>query len=224
LADADRAVLLCTAGWQHEIEDPDGQRLATEVPRLLWTYLAQVSPAVRLIHVGPAPLSLEAAGKRYLWMPSMTPDNFERLLGSVDLLLSANISATTIGRALTSGVPVLVVQNSCLAQTAAEAEAAIGGCVSPSVRTWLERAAPLYRFSLWPQGCWQFLRPLLRDNPYCTALDVVELTDEPRFMETCRRLLFDAQGRDEALARQTEYVELIKRLPSAAQLIDSLLQ
>jgi hypothetical protein len=56
------------------------------------------------------------------------------------------------------------------------------------------------------------------------ALDVVELTDEARFVETCHRLLFDAQARDGALSRQTEYVECVKRLPTAAQLIDSILQ
>jgi Family of unknown function (DUF6365) len=223
LTDANRAVLFCTAGWQHGLQDSDFHRLATAVPQLLWTYLAQVDPRVRLVHIGPVPLPLEAAGDRYLWMPAVTPNNFDRLLGSVDLFLSANISATTVGRAITSGVPVVVVENSCRAETVADAEAVLGGALSPALRAWFESAAPLYPFSLWPLGYWQFLRPLLRDNPYCSAIDVLELMDEAGFVETCRQLLFNAQAREAAVARQARYVAQVRQLPTAAQLIDTYL-
>jgi hypothetical protein len=103
------------------------------VPQLLYSYLTQVDSSVKLIHVGPAALQLAAADGRYLWMPSLSPDNFDRLLGSVDLFLSANISATTIGRAIASGVPVLVVENSCTATTTAEVRVALGKRLAPEM-------------------------------------------------------------------------------------------
>ena len=126
-------MLMCTAGWQHNIINPDGRRLMELVPQLLYSYLTQVDSSVKLIHVGPAALQLAAADGRYLWMPSLSPDNFDRLLGSVDLFLSANISATTIGRAIASGVPVLVVENSCTATTTAEVRVALGKRLAPEM-------------------------------------------------------------------------------------------
>jgi hypothetical protein len=224
LTDSERAVLFCTADWQHNIKDPDGARLADALPKLLWSYLSSIDVAVRLIHVGPAPLPLSCAGERYLWMPSVTSDTFDRLLGSADLLLSANISATTIGRAIASGVPVVVIQNSCNAKTAADAESAVGSQISETLRAWLEVAAPLYPFSLWPLGHWRFLKPLLGQNPYCKAVDVIELLDENGFVETCRRLLFDSAVREDASAREIAYAAQVRQLPTAAQLIDGYLQ
>jgi hypothetical protein len=224
LQNSDRAVLFCTAGWQHNIKDPDGERLSKAVPRLLWNYLGTIDQAIRLIHVGPSELSLSETGDRYLWMPSVSPRDFDRLLGSVDLFLSANISATTIGRAIVSGVPTVVVRNSHYAKTPAEAESAAGGEISSDLTEWLRTTVPLYPFSLWPLGHWHFLKPLLDANPYSDSLNVVELLDEVAFVETCRRLLFEGTAREEATARQTEYVAQVRKLPGAVQMIDACLQ
>jgi Family of unknown function (DUF6365) len=176
------------------------------------------------VHVGPEPLKLRDADSRYIWMPSLSPENFDRLLGSVDLFLSANISATTIGRAIAAGVPVLVVQNSCRADTVEGAEEWIGRAVSEHLKAWLHRSVPLYPFSLWPLGYWQFLKPLLQDNPYREALEVVELTDEAQCIEQCRLLLFDAAARDRTLGRHAAYASKARSLPTAAEVIYSYLQ
>jgi hypothetical protein len=223
LSQEEVAVLFCTADWQHGIKNPDGQRMADATPPLLWDYLAQVHQSVKMIHIGPVPLPFDDPDRRYCWLPPMSPADFDLLLASVDLLLSANISATTIGRAMVLEVPVLVVQNSCTAQGAAEAKAT-RRCLSPSVRTWLAKADPIYRFSLWPLGYWQFLQPLLKGNPYRDALSVVELIDETDFVSTCRSLLFDSHERAASIERQTTYGEQVRRLPTAAHLIESYLR
>lgn len=220
LADAHRAVLLCTAGWQHETPGADGQTIGRAVPELLWTYLATLDPSVRLVHVGPVALPLADAGERYLWMPSMQPEHFIRLLNSVDLVLSVNLSATTIGAALAAGVPVLVVRNSRAIQTAD----AMNGDFTPRVRTWLSGALPLYPFAVWPLGFSRFLAPLLERNPYMSAVETVDLLDDDRFAEAGRALLFDAGRRQDALARQADYVSAVRALPSAADRIASYLQ
>jgi hypothetical protein len=223
LAEGDSAVLFCTAGWQHGMKNPDGRRHARAVAELLWSYLAEVGPSVRLVHVGPAALPLESAGDRYLWVPSLTPLHFDHLLGGVDLFLSANISATTIGRAIAMGVPVVVVQNSYRADTAEEVERSMGANLSSRLKRWLKKALPLYPFSMWPLGYREFLKPLLQGNPYVDAMDVQELLDESGFIEACRLRLFDKTGRGEAIARQDAYATHVRKLPSAAQLIDTYL-
>ena len=223
LTEADRAVLFCTAGWQHSLGNPAGSRLASATPELLWRYLQAVDPSVRLIHVGPERLALPSAEDRYLWMPSVPPEDFGRLLGSVDLFLSANISATTVGRAVASGVPTLVVHNSVRADTLEQVEAAVSGGLSPMVEQWLKGALPIYPFRLWPLGYWRFLEPIMRDNPYCAAIETVELLDAAQFHSACSQLLFDRPAIAAARGRQDAYVQTIRRLPSAAQLINNFL-
>jgi hypothetical protein len=156
-------------------------------------------------------------------MPQVSPDDFDRLLSSIDLFLSANITATTLGRAVAAGVPIMVVQNSCGGQTAVEVEAMAGSTLSASLRSWLEKVAPLYPFSVWPLGYAQFLKPLLRDNPFHEALNIFELLDEQGLVEACWQLLFDTAVRAKAIARQRGYEAQVHRLPTATQLIEGYL-
>jgi hypothetical protein len=76
---------------------------------------------------------------------------------------------------------------------------------------------------VWPLGYAQFLKPLLHENPYCEAIDVVELLDEARFLRTCRNLLFDKTSRAYAKDRQAAYATQVKQLPPAADLINAYL-
>jgi hypothetical protein len=220
IAEGDRTVLFCTAGWQHDMKHPARRRLADALPGLLANYLSRAVPGAYFIHVGPTPLNLARHWERYRWIPPVSPDEFAQVLGSVDLFLSANISATTVGRAVAGDVPVLVVQNSCRAETIDEAEAVTGKRLSPWLREWVESVLPLYPFVVWPLGYAEFLKPLLCDNPFCRALNVVELLDEQRYVETLRQLLFDAEARRAAIERQMEYSAEVRKIPTAAEVID----
>ena len=71
VGDTDKLVLLCTSRWQHgPYSNPDGERLALSIPRLVSTYLATLGRGVHLVHVGPFrynDLCLDA--DHYHWMP-----------------------------------------------------------------------------------------------------------------------------------------------------------
>jgi len=216
-------VLFCTADWQHQVQNARGRRLQHAVPEILWRYLRQIDEQIRLLHVGPAPLSLSVTDDRYLWRPSLPPETFTDVLGTVDFVLSANISATTNARAVAAGVPVIVVQNSYSGDTLEEIEATAPAPISPAVRELIAGALPWYSFSLWPLGYRQYLAPLLRDNPYCSVVEVVEILDEPRFVSTGRQLIFDTSARDGAKDRMSKYVARVGELPTAGQLINQYL-
>jgi len=218
LTESDHAVLVCTANWQHDNAGRNGLIAASSVPTLLWEYLKQVGPSVKLIHVGPARLPIVECD-RYLWMPSMTPANFTRLLGSVDLYLTFNLAATTTAAALVLGLPVLAVQNSLYADDTLAVRAAFGG-LSELLQSWLRATGPLHPFSVWPLGFRKFLSPLLQKTSYSSALSMAELLDEDAVTTTMRLLLLDAPARDAAVERQLSYVASVHRLPTAADLID----
>jgi hypothetical protein len=223
LTPSERAVMFCTAQWQYAANnDEEARILAENVPELLAFYVSKLGDDVHLVHVGPAAYPLSGLlGERYHWLPALSPDQFDMVLGSMDLLLSANISATTNAKAVASSIPVVVVENSCLAATVEEAEAALPGPPSPFLRQWIGRSLPLYPFRLWPLGFYDFLQPVLQDNSYCSAMEVVELLDEDRVVATCNALLDSGVAREDLLQRQAAYAAETGRLLTPVEIIES---
>lgn len=221
LKDSSKLVLFCTSNFQHvRYSSAAGVRLAASVPLLLADYLARLGEDVHLVHVGPQAYDVkERLNGRYHWLPSVPPGRFAALLAGVDLFLSANISSTTIATAMVCRLPTLVVQNSISADSREQAEAAMLQPASPRLSQWLDKSLPLFPFALWPLGYHRFLAPLLRENPYATALEIVELLDERRVEAALSALLFDACAREEHLHHQSAYVSQISSLPTAAQIV-----
>ncbi len=231
-------VLFCSAEWQHpgappvkvRKNSPRGReyqkqwamsrRLSEMLPVLLAEYLMRVGPEVHLVHVGPRAFDLRGRLEgRYHWQAPLSPGEFDRLLSGADLLVSANISATTITKAMVYEVPVLVLQNSVSGQTRSEAEAGMAAPPSPWMSAWLDEAVPFYPFALWPLGYHRFLAPLLSQNPYVKALEIVEMLDEAGVESALHGLLFDPVRRAEQAHRQAAYLMQVRSLPTGAQLI-----
>ncbi|MCY1014427.1 DUF6365 family protein [Pyxidicoccus sp. MSG2] len=221
IGDSERLVLLCTATWQHmRYRSRHGNRMAAALPLLLAEYVSRLGPSVHLVHVGPAAFPLqERLGERYHWLPPLQSLHFEELLGSSDLLVSANISAGTNLKAIASGVPTVVVHNSHEVEELFELESRLPQPPSDALRRWLVDTLPLYRFRLWPLGWFDFLAPVLKDNPFMRAVETVELTDERAFVETCQQLLHDDTSRRSMLERQAAYVAGVRRLPRASEVV-----
>ncbi|HWG50065.1 MAG TPA: DUF6365 family protein [Candidatus Acidoferrales bacterium] len=223
-----KAVLFCTAEWQHPGYQSNldaARKCADALPLLLAAYLSRLGEKVHLVHVGPKELDFKGAlDGRYHWLPPLRPQEFDTLVASMDLFLTANISATTIAKAMVSGVPVFVLQNSVKASTREEAETALSKPLSESLQQWLEAALPLFPFALWPLGYYKLVKPLLEKNPYVAAIDVAEMMDEARVETKLRALLFDAAAREEQLHRQAEYIARIKQLPSGPEVVHSVIE
>jgi hypothetical protein len=248
-----KAVLFCTAQWQHiadwrfpclspavgqqiatnqeqAISKEEwikfasqwnaAQRLASALPVLLAEYLSQTGKAVHLIHVGPRPYVLgPGLNERYRWLAPLPPCDFNALLAAVDLVVSANISATTIAKCMVLRVPTLVLQNSISASTRQAAEESLKTPLSPWMVRWLEGALPLLPFALWPLGYHRFLEAILADNPYRGALDVAEILDESQVKALLEGLLFNGSRHDDQMQRQASYLSHVRSLPTGAQLV-----
>ena len=198
--EGDRVVFFTSARWQeppsqtHEL----GRRLALALPPFVAGIFARLGERVHVVHVGPSRMPFDdALDDRYTWLPQRTPARFEKALASADLLLSFNFSATTIATAIAANIPVVLGVNT--------------------------RAGDFARFRVWPLGLSKFLEPLAKNNPYTSAMEVLEISDEDAFVATTRKLLFDDDARAELRARQSRYREEVAKLPSAADLFESYL-
>jgi hypothetical protein len=216
-----KIVLMCSAEWQHAHYESDAaNRLAVSLPRLMADYLSRIGQEVHLVHIGPRAFDLnDAMAGRYHWMPPLAPEHFDKIVAIADLLFSANISATTIAKAMAYEVPVLVVHNSVSAGSREEAESVLACPPSPYLQRWLNESTPLFPFLLWPLGYRRFVAPLLQNNPYMNGVEFLELLDEQRIEAALRSLLFDRTARQEQAQRQGAYLATVKSLPTGVQAI-----
>jgi hypothetical protein len=221
LDDDARLIVTTTASWQTAKAQPDGQgrAAAAALPPLLLDALATLDPRVRVVHVGPEAFGPSALADRYRWLAPQPAARFLEILAAGDLLLSLNLSATTIGAAVASQLPV-VVGTSSLRGTPEEVAAALPSPPSPALLEWLRLQSPRTPFRVWPLGLHDFLGPIFADNPYTSTFDVVELFHLPGVRDACARLLFDPAAADSQRARQAAYAERVRTLPSPVEAFD----
>jgi hypothetical protein len=213
-------ILLCTSWWQHEMMRV---RETVDVPSLLAGYLQQLQGDWQLVHVGPQDLSFaQSLPGRYRRLPSMPPRQFEALVGAVDLVLTLNGSATTNTTAIASGTPVLWLAQHLTARSAEQLCAQLGGDLSAGVRAWVDRHAPLPRFSMWPMCMVEALAPLLDDTPYGRLLNPTQILDEEAVLAQLRVLLYDGERRDQEGQRGVSYIAQVAKLPGPFELVTRL--
>jgi hypothetical protein len=225
-SEGDRIVLFTSARWQHPDSQAHdtGRRIAALFPRLIAELLSRLGPRVHVVHVGPTRFPFDhALGDRYTWLPQRSPPRFAKTLAAADMLLSFNFSATTIASAIAASVPVVLGVNSHAGKSADEIAAKLSETPSPALRAWLDEAAPLPAFRVWPLGLFQFLGPLARNNPYTTAVETVEVLEETAFVRAMERLLFDESARAALRQAQATYRAEVEALPKAADLVETYL-
>jgi len=220
----DRLVMFCTAHWQQATyEDEHGARIAEYFAMLLARYLESLAPQIHLVHVGPSPLKTFGRLKEnYHWLAPLG-HKFDDVLTAADLFLSGNLSATTVLHAISRRVPVLVLQNSFSATSADEVYTWIERSDCLFDTEWISKALPLYPFRLWPLGFYNFLSPILVNNPYLSAIKVVEWLNGRHVVDSINDLVYCAATREDALQNQLVYESTVKSLPSPAQALDDLL-
>jgi len=174
--------------------------------------------------VGRKPYESAAVlGWKYRHIQPVPQEIFARLLCAADLLLTGNAAATTLGSALAAGLPVLLGVNSVRGDSVEAVTNAAHFPLLPRVKDWVARTLPLRRFRAYPLSLYDFLTPVLRDNPCHQALTSVELLDAEAFTTACQSLLMDAEHRADRIAKMALLCERIRKLPSARERYLSLL-
>ena len=213
LGPSDRLVMLVMSSWQLPDVGAAGRRqAASRVPELLAHYLRQLPDDARFLLTGAAPeWSRLLPMARTLQLPPCSPSRFGELLRAADLMLSLNLSAFTMVRAVLSGTPVMLVTNQFSVTEpgqAGDVADQLGG-MSDFARRWLAESVPLHPFRIWPMGFHGFLDSLLAGNPYLSAFTVAELLDEPAVLGGLRGLLYDQEERDRSRVRRADYLSEI---------------
>ncbi|MFY1632989.1 DUF6365 family protein [Solwaraspora sp. WMMB335] len=210
-------VFLTNSRWEHVnvVRSPEMAQLILTMPRIIHSHLAALRRPLRVVHVGPARWDFPVADQiDYHYRSRLTPAEFHGLLAGADLYLTGNVVSVTLTQAVLAGVPSLVLQNYKTLDLAALT-------ASGSAPSWLVAAAPElsvgYPFRIFPWGWYEFLGPVLSDNPYVDCFLTAGIFQRRRVLQAMTELLDDSTVRAGLGERQADLLDRLDRLPPAAE-------
>jgi hypothetical protein len=231
LSSDEKLVVLSMGSWVLQAANDLRIPYRETVVRLLAGELVDLRIPVRLAFVcAEEPQRIERVGHLTVhYLGKLSFSETEALLSAADLVLSDNVTSSTISRAVLRQVPTAVFVNSAEASTtdgALSIEAPF--LVSQAAREAIARMdaeAPGSVFPAWvyPLGWRRALEPLFRDNPYRSTTEWLELFDETTARESVARLLCDSACRTAMRARQRSYADSIAGLPLPRDVIPEIL-
>jgi len=190
-------------------------QLMQAMPRLIHSHLAALGRPVRVEHVGPVAWRFPIADHiDYRHAARLAPGRFHERLLDADLFISANAVSVTLTQAVLWGVPSLLLQNDKLLDVAS----LTGDGAGPR---WLAEAAPeltvAYPFRVFPWGWYEFLAPVLSDNPYTDCFLTAGIFQRRQVLHALSALLDDAGARGRLHDAQVRLQERLSGLSSAAE-------
>lgn len=219
--DPEQPLFLTTeALWQRRRPRSFEGPFLERVDGLLGWYLRRLGRPCTWMRVGlvESPARRIEGGVDERHLPSLPEGEFETLLAAADLFVSTNVAATSLGKCLRLGTPALLLYNS---RAAAGEEALLGQGVSARMRALLRGSYPLRPFLMYPMGWFEFLGPVLTDNPFVDTIHRAEILDEE---EVLGKLRAAADGVLAPLeAERAAYLARLDELPSPDECLDHLL-
>jgi hypothetical protein len=221
----DKVLFMVSSNWEELNVNrfPALSNMLTWVPKMIMNYLALLEGPITIIHIGPQgwePEMIQRPGIIYHHLNFLSPRQYDVYLSCSDVLLSTNLISTTVAKAVFAGVPPVVLQNDKLINFS-QLEAQLA-----KMPSWYQRMASevriAYPFRLFPFGWHGFLKPLLADNPYMDTVVRASFFQKTKTIEAIQTCLSDATARSALQEKQRSYVSDILKLPTPAQIIDSL--
>lgn len=208
-------IFLANSRWEYVnvVRSPDMAQLMKAMPRIIHSHLAALARPLRVVHVGPSQWEFPIAPQiDYQHVDKLSPPEFHARLAGADLFLTGNVVSVTLTQAVFAGVPCLVLQN-------------YKTLTAGSAPSWLAQAAPrlttAYPFRVFPWGWYEFLSPVLSENPYAESFLTAGVFERRRVLEAMNLLLDDADTRHRLRDRQANLHALLNQLPSPSDALDA---
>jgi hypothetical protein len=216
-------VFLANSKWEYvDVNKKSGTtgmaQLIEAMPRVLHSHLAALRRPLKVVHVGPVPWRFPIAGTiEYQHLTRLPPATFFEQLVQADLYLTTNVASVTLSHAILAGVPALALQNDRTLDLTPEGRDRAG-------LDWLVGAAPglaaAYPFRVCPWGWYEFLTPVLHDNPYTGCFATAGVFDRDAVLATLSGLFDDAGVRTALYHRQLDFRDRLAQMPPVGEALD----
>lgn len=220
-------LLTLTSAWQYLPTEPHAARVAGNFLPLMLRLLDQAARrvgGVTLVHVGPCLLEIpeDVQAVRYLNVPQLSPAPFRRLLGGVDLVLTANCIAASAIRAASMQTPVAALYVGSAVQTPKQFLPATQA--TRAVEHYVTSTDPTYPFRVWPAGMFDVVNSILDRNPFATIERHLDVLDPDAVVDALTALLTNRAVVDTLRGAQGRYfANLSDAVDGADEALDAVL-
>lgn len=218
-------ILLCTAKWQHPLPENKVRYQAYEIVcNLLNRFLSHINECT-IIHIGPDRISQLQLHKNYCYIEPCQPELYQKIVACSDLLLSLNITATTVTHALFNNIPILTLYSSNgnyskdLNNVSKSNNKLVDEISTEDLLSKLN-----FKYFMWPIGYFQFLSPVLENNDYFRVVNAVDIKNREQVLEFLIRISTDSSFKEDILSKQKVYTSNVFLLPSPSDALESLLK
>jgi len=206
LRDCDKIIMMTQSTWQDDCDYDMLARKSENIFSLICYYIDKLPENVFMLIVGDVSETKILNNKRLLVRPRCDPSVFNRIVLSVDMLLSLNISSTALTYAVNNHIPAIALTNNCnyicLQDVERFAETNKGG---EYVVKWLRNNIPFYKFRLFPWGLYELMEAVCKDNQYFKCFEQINVLNEQEIIRTMHETIFCKKHKSGLLACQETY-------------------
>lgn len=219
--DHDRLVFHSVPSWALEFARAHGLPHYQALSQLFEEYLASSERPVTLVSVNDGSLLPPSSrpGLRIANRSSLSKPEYEELLFASDLMITDNRVSVSLGKAACALVPCVALRNSFrLIELHERAEGRLRQILLDMEATRLGSVFPFEVFPIWTLADVETMG-VFRQNSLASAHRVLELFGGEETGAAIRALLFDDDASESLRSQQRRYVETVRRLPSAGELL-----
>jgi hypothetical protein len=222
LKDSDEYLIFhATARWAWETAQSFEIPYYQFLPRILEYYLADLAKPATIVSVNNGSLldELDNPGLRIINSAPLPKSEYEALLFSSDLMLTENTISITLGKAICGRLPCAAFRNSRTFRALLDQ---MSGPLREVVKAMEEkRPGAVYPYDMFPGGTSEWLAQvgLYHRNSITRGFRALEVYGEEQTRCELRALLQDAASREALRANQEEYIDKLRALPDAYEVL-----
>ncbi len=221
IGEEDFVIFSATAVWQaFRPKQKYGGPFGHIITDLLTDYIAKLGTKLHWIRVGPERnRSTQVIGDITEHnFPSLPEKEFDQLLAAADILITNNVASTTLAKCISYGRSALLLYNSIQANTPDDLAKYPQVQINSSTLKLIENSYPIQPFRMFPLGWYNFLSPIMKDNPYLETFYGAEILDEEKVLSILRQA---KAGKNSHFATQRkDYQQQLATLPSPAACLE----
>lgn len=201
------------ADWERvQVEKQGRTAIHDLVENLMFESLESLQLPVNWVRVGSvAQHKIEQRGLVTVTdVPAIAPQEFDCLVAGSEGYITTNISGTSLAKRVLWGGSAVLFWNGFDVSCETDLDS-LGFAINNSMRCRLNDCYPIRSFSMFPLGWGQFLRYVLKDNPYLSTFSQAQIFNSDSVRKTVRNMLVGCDP--ETIKNIATYKEMIESLP-----------
>lgn len=221
-----KLILFTCAAWQESYKQyPDIIAFVKANNEVFYYLMKELSYNHTVVCVGPKGYFSEKSDGYLIYSSQLPPEVFDKYLLATDLFISRNFVATSLARAVLSGIPAINFENSLyFTEKKPFNPDKLPFELSPYTRSLLEKLERCYPYRMFPVGWFKFLAPIARKNPYLKTFIRLEQFNVNYALERIQGALESEDVKEQLKENVDQYKEILNRLPSVGDIIHQLIE